>query len=115
MGGNNKRASWNIRWNSVVEKTRKYIGGDQEEAQSIGKFGGYKTEVKERTEGRKGKASARTKEVKEEKHLEVYGGLGEDIGMKTYLHGPMDYAKKLKLRFSCRGPASTRNKKEIYQ
>ena len=23
----------------------------------------------------------------------------EDIGMKTYLHGPMDYAKKLKLRF----------------
>ena len=37
--------------------------------------------------------------MKEEKHLEMYGGLKEDIGMKTYLHGPMDYAKKLKLRF----------------
>ena len=37
--------------------------------------------------------------MKEEKHLEVYWGLREDIGMKTYLHGPMDYAEKLKLRF----------------
>ena len=31
--------------------------------------------------------------VKEAKHLEIYGGLKEDIGMKTYLHGPMKYAK----------------------
>ena len=31
--------------------------------------------------------------------LEMYGGLREEIGMKTYLHGPMDYAKTLKLRF----------------
>ena len=37
--------------------------------------------------------------MNEGKHLEIYGGLREDIGMKTYLHGPMDYAKKLKLRF----------------
>ena len=37
--------------------------------------------------------------MEEEKHVEIYGGLREDIGMKTYLHGPMDYAKKLKLRF----------------
>ena len=37
--------------------------------------------------------------MKEEKHLGIYGGLREDIGMKTCLHGPMDYAKKLKLRF----------------
>ena len=37
--------------------------------------------------------------LKEEKHLEIYGGLREDIGMKKYLHGPMDHAKKLKLRF----------------
>ena len=35
--------------------------------------------------------------MKEEKHLEIYGGLREDIGMKTNLR-PMDYAKKLKLR-----------------
>ena len=37
--------------------------------------------------------------MKEEKHLEIYGGLREGIGMKTYPHGAMDYAKKLKLRF----------------
>ena len=37
--------------------------------------------------------------VKEEKRLDIYGGLREDIGMKTYLHDPMDYAKKMKLRF----------------
>ena len=37
--------------------------------------------------------------MKGEEHLEIYGGLREEIGMKTYLHGPMDYAKTLKLRF----------------
>ena len=37
--------------------------------------------------------------MKEEQHLEIYGGLREDIAMKNCLHGPMDYAKKLKLRF----------------
>ena len=29
----------------------------------------------------------------------MHRGLREDIGMKTYLHGPVDYAKMLKLRF----------------
>ena len=37
--------------------------------------------------------------MREETHLEVHGGLREDVGMKTHLHGPMDYAKKLTLRF----------------
>ena len=37
--------------------------------------------------------------MNEEKHLEIYGELREYIGMKTYLHGPMDYANKPKLRF----------------
>ena len=37
--------------------------------------------------------------MKEEKRVEIYGGLRENIEMKTYLHGPMDCAKKLKLRF----------------
>ena len=37
--------------------------------------------------------------MKEEKHLEIHGGVREGIGIKMYLHGPMDYAKKLKLRF----------------
>ena len=31
--------------------------------------------------------------------MEIYGGLREKVGMKTYLHCPMDYAKTLKLRF----------------
>ena len=34
-----------------------------------------------------------------EEYLEIYGELREEVGMKTYLHGPMDYAKTLKLRF----------------
>ena len=40
--------------------------------------------------------------MNEEKQLLLeilYGGLREDIGIETYLLGPMDYAKKLKLRF----------------
>ena len=39
--------------------------------------------------------------VKEEKHfLEIHGRLREDIGMKNVsAQDPMDYAKKLKLRF----------------
>ena len=37
--------------------------------------------------------------MNEEKHVETSGELREDIGMKAHLHGPMDYAKKLKLRF----------------
>ena len=36
--------------------------------------------------------------MKEEKHLEIYGELREDIGMETYLHGRIHYAKTLKLR-----------------
>ena len=36
--------------------------------------------------------------VKEEEHLELYGGFSEEIGMKTYLHGPMDTMSK---RFLC--------------
>ena len=35
--------------------------------------------------------------VSEEKHSEIYRQLREGIGMKTYLRGPMDCAKKLKL------------------
>ena len=37
--------------------------------------------------------------VKEEEHLEIYGGLRGEVGMELYLHGPMDYVKTLKLRF----------------
>ena len=43
-----------ISWDSVVEKVWRGIGGNQEDMQSINKFGGYKTEVKERIEQAKG-------------------------------------------------------------
>ena len=33
----------------------------------------------------------------------MYGGVREDVGMKTYLHGRMDHAKALKLRFRVGG------------
>ena len=50
--------------------------------------------------------------MKDESHIrEICRGLREGIGMKTYLHGPMDYAKKLKTTITCRGPGSTRKKK----
>ena len=86
-----------IRWDSVVEKVWKDIGENQEEILSIEKFAGCKTEIKEKIEIRE-RLALRNK-VKEKQHLEIYGGLREEIGMKTYLHGPMDYAKTLKLRF----------------
>ena len=47
---------------------------------------------------RKGKASAK-EQVERGGTLGDVQGLREKVGMKTYLHGPMDYAKKPKLRF----------------
>ena len=85
-----------IRWDSVVEKVWKDLGGKQEDIPPIEEFGGYKTDAKERIEIRE-RLPLRNK-VKEEDHLKVYGGLREEIGMKTCLHGPMVYVKTLKLR-----------------
>ena len=75
----------------------KDIGGNQEEILSIEKFAGCMAQVKEKIEIRE-RLALRNK-VKEAEHLEIYWGLREEIGMKTYLHGPMDYAKTLKRRF----------------
>ena len=38
-----------LRWDNVVEKIWKALGGDQEEVLSSEKLGGYKTEMKEGT------------------------------------------------------------------
>ena len=38
------------------------------------------------------------KKAKSEKRLEIYGGMSTGSWMKTYLHGPLDFAKTLKLR-----------------
>ena len=90
-----------IRWEPVVEKMRRNLWGDQEEVLSIEAFVGYKAEVKEKIEERERQA-LRSK-VNEGKHLDIYGGLREDIEMKTHLHGPMDYARKLELRYRVGG------------
>ena len=102
-----------IRWDNVFEKTRKDIPGDRAEVLSTEKFGGYKTEVKRRTE--EGDSQALRNKVKEKNHLEIHEELREDIGMKTYLHEPMDYAKKLKLRFRVGDLDLPERTKEIYQ
>ena len=65
---------------------------------SAGKVERYKTEEVEEWIERRERLALRNK-VESEKHLEIYGRLREGIGMKTYLHGPMDFAKTLKLRF----------------
>ena len=83
-----------------IETSRKY-GRREEEIKtkilSIDEAAGYKTKVRDMIEMRE-KEMLRC-QVDEEEHLRIYGGLREEIGMKTYLHGPMDAAKNLKLRF----------------
>lgn len=39
------------------------------------------------------------KQKVEEKNMEKYGGLGQDMKLETYLHGSQEYARKLKLQF----------------
>ena len=70
----------------------------------IEKFGGYKTNVKGRREERE-RLALRNK-VKEEKHLEIYGGLSAR---------PNGLREKAETAISCTGPRPTRQEKEIYQ
>ena len=88
-----------IGWDDVVDKIWKAFKGRPRRGTVYEEFDGYAiTQVKERIEERE-RLALRNK-VKEEKHLEKYGGVeGRYWGMKTYLHGPMDHAKKMKLRF----------------
>ena len=62
---------------------------------SIEDGGEYKTKIGDMIELRENKALRQ--KVDEEEHLKIYGGLREGRGMKTYLHGPIDHAKNLKL------------------
>ena len=88
---------------------------------SAEKFGRYKAEVEENMERRE-RLALRNK-VGSKKHLGICGRLSEGIGMKTYLHGPLDFAKTRKLRF-CVGDLdlperrkmciSSREEEEIY-
>ena len=85
-------------WKKVGQRSReswKDTGGNQEEILSIEKFRG--TRQKQKKDVIKAKASAKKQGERGETLKRFTGGLREDIGMKTYLHGPMDYAKVLKL------------------
>ena len=79
---------------------------------SIEDVGEYKTKVSDMIEIRQMK-SLRQK-VEEEEHLKIYGGLREGIVMKTYLHGPLDYAKNLKLRFRIIGDLDLPERRKRY-
>ena len=59
-----------MRWDNVVEKIWKDLGGDQEQVLSMEKSGGYRTEVKEIMEERE-RLALRNK-VKED--MEKFGG-----------------------------------------
>ena len=86
-----------VRWDKEVERVWQEIGGDKDEVLSIGESAGHKTKVRDMIETRE-KGALRCKVDKEE-FLKIYGGLKEGIGMKAYLHGPLEAAKNLKLRF----------------
>ena len=100
-----------MRWVRVAERMWKDIGRNQEEAVSVDKFGRYKrkTDVEEMVERRERLALGY--KLKSEKHVKMYGGTSEGIGMKTHLHGPMDFAKTLEHAISCRGPGPARKKR----
>ena len=53
--------------------------------------------------------------VDEEEHLRIYGGLREEIGTKTYLHGPInERGEKFETAISGGGPGPARKKKKIH-
>lgn len=53
--------------------------------------------------------------VDEEKYLKIRGRLREGMGMKTYLHDPVDTAKKDVTAISGGGREPTRKEKGVYQ
>ena len=82
----------------MAEKVWKDIRGNQEDILSKEKFGGYKTELKDMIKARQ--SLALRHKSKEEGHILI------DIrrDKRSYrnenaFHGPMDYAKTMKLRF----------------
>ena len=85
-----------IRWGSVVDKVWKDIGGNQGRHYVRREV----WEVQDRT-GRKGRNKGRASAQKQSEIGETLEDTRgpSSIGMKTYLNGPVDFAKMLKLRF----------------
>lgn len=82
-----------IRLYSVSEKEWKGIGGHKDEMISIRECGGYWTRVRDMIALVRGERHVLRWEVDEEEHLDMYGGMEEGEGMKTYLRCPMDCEK----------------------
>ena len=59
---------------------------------------------------REGKASAKIYDGRGGALRDIRG-LRENVGMRTWLHGLMDYAKKAETSISCTGPGRTRKKR----
>ena len=68
-----------------------------------------------RNRRKKGKVSAKQTKRNRGNTYEIYGGFSEGIGTTTYLHGPMDFAKALKLRFRVGDLDLSERRKEVYQ
>ena len=86
-----------IRWDSVVEKVWKNKEGNQKEVVSAGKYGRYKAEVEDRMEKRE-RLALRNKVESEKKHSrDIWGTEGRNRNERV--HGPMEFAKPLKLCF----------------
>ena len=87
-----------MRWDDVIEKNMdRFREGARRGTVSCSVWWVQDRSEKERTDEKETQALKNI--AKQVKHLEISGGLREYFGMKTYLHGPMDYAKTLKLRF----------------
>lgn len=78
---------------------------------AIGKFGEYNTDVKYRIKIRE--LIGVINMVEGEERAEIYGRSTEGIGLKNCLHGPMKFAKKLKLLNSYKGPGPATKKTKV--
>ena len=70
-----------------------------------------KSKTKDRNRGR----LALRNKVKEEKHLEVYGGVKIKNRNENVFAGPNGLRKNAETAISCRGPGPAIKKKEAYQ
>ena len=99
------------RWDSVVEKVWKDLGGNQEEILSIEEFGGFKTKVNERIETQS-KASAK-------KQAEKGGTPTRRVERRcrneNVFARPNGLRENAETVISCREPGPARTKKEVYQ
>lgn len=97
MEESDERAGWNKGQHG--REVGKGIGGNEDEILPIGECRGYKTKIEsiDMIEIREEQALA--DKVDEEEHFAIYGRLREGMGVKTNLHGLMDYAKKFEIDF----------------